>query len=435
MKPKYFRLISALSLVLALPSSAGVIYSNLKDISIPATFAGVYLDIQTGNWNTNANAPIFGWDLNPFFGGSVLWNSPTFQPVRIGTNATDAVVNLEEGTMVSSSSVFSTFTQGPGGQNPGGPGYGMSESHLGNGVGQFVSGSEGYIGFRTSDDHYGWMRVVLTNNTGGALIKEWAYENSGAAIGVGNIKNNGSSVTLDSLAGAFTVSSPIIDAGGETNLVKSASGLATLTGTNNYSGTTTVSGGALLVNGTNLGTGLVSVEAAATLGGTGSVAGGLNVTGVLAPGDELESFSSGALTMNSGSTFVYQAANNSTSGADLMVVNGSLSLNNVSLDLIGAGLGLNVWDLGNKLTLISYEGAGLTGGFAGYEDDTVYTFGANQWLFNYNDVIAGGNFASEAIGEHFITLTAVPEPGAALLGSLGLLALLSHRRRGMDRAA
>jgi autotransporter-associated beta strand protein len=435
MKPKHFHFISALSLVLALPSAADVIYSNLKDIAIPATFAGVYLDIQTGNLNTNVNAPIFGWDINPFFGGSVLWNSPTFQPVRSGTNATDAVVNLEEGTMVSSSSVFSTFTQGPGGQNPGGPGYGSSESHLGNGVGQFVSGNEGYIGFRTSEDHFGWMRVVLTNNTGGALIKEWAYENSGAAIGVGNIKNNGSSVMLDSLAGAFTVSSPIIDAGGETNLVKSASGLATLTGTNNYSGTTTVSGGTLLVNGTNLGIGLVSVEAAATLGGTGSVAGGLNVTGVLAPGDALESFSSGALTMNSGSTFVYQAANNSTNGADLMVVNGSLSLNNVSLDLIGAGLGLNVWDLGNKLTLISYEGAGLTGGFAGYEDDTVYTFGANHWLFNYNDAIAGGNFASEAIGDNFITLTAVPEPGAALLGSLGLLALLSHRRRGADRAA
>ncbi len=429
MKPKYFRLISALSLVLALHSSAGVIYSNLKDIAIPATFAGVYLDIQTGNWNTNANAPIFGWDLNPFFGGSVLWNSPTFQPVRIGTNATDAVVNLEEGTMVSNSSVFSTFTQGPGGQNPGGPGYGMSESHLGNGVGQFVSGSEGYIGFRTSDDHYGWMRVILTNNTGGALIKEWAYENSGADIGVANIKSSGSSVTLNSVAGSFIVSSSISDGSGATNLVKSSSGMVTLTGTNNFSGTTTVSEGTLLVNGTNTSTGLVTVEASGTLSGSGSVAGGLNVSGVLAPGDSLESFSSGALTMNSGSIFVYEATNSSGTGADLMVVNGGLSLTDVSLDLIGAELGLSTWELGDKLTLISYEGLAVTSGFTGFDDDTVYNFGPNQWLFNYNDHLAGGNFNLNATGDQFITLTVVPEPGSALLGGLGLLALLCHRRK------
>jgi autotransporter-associated beta strand protein len=428
MKPKHFK-ISAISLVLSLPAAGDVIFSNLKDISIPANFAGVYLDIQTGNWNTDVNAPQAGWDINPFFGGSALWNSPTFQPVRSGTNATDAVVNLGEGSIVGIGSVFSTFTQGPGGANPGGPGFGSSEAHLGNGVGQFVSGSEGYIGFRTSANHYGWMRVVLTNNTGGALIKEWAYENSGADIGVANIKSSGSSVTLNSVAGPFTVSSSISDGSGATNLVKTSSGIVTLTGNNDFSGTTTVSGGTLLVNGTNTSTGLVTVEAAGTLSGSGSFAGGLNVTGVLAPGDSLESFSSGALTMNSGSTFVYEASNSSGTGADLMVVNGDLSLTDVSLDLIGAQLGLNTWDLGDKLTLISYEGLAVTGGFTDFDDDTVYNFGSNQWLFNYNDNLAGGNFTSEATGDHFITLTVVPEPSAALLGGLGLLALLCHRRR------
>ena len=97
MKPKTFQ-ISAISLVLALPAAADVIYSNLKDISIPANFAGVYLDLQTGNWNTDDNAPQTGWDINPFFGGASLWNSPTFQPVRSGTNATDAVLNFTTNT-------------------------------------------------------------------------------------------------------------------------------------------------------------------------------------------------------------------------------------------------------------------------------------------------------------------------------------------------
>lgn len=428
MKPQQFTLSSAATLALALPAGADVIYSNLKDISIPANFAGVYLDVDTGNWNTNALAPQTGWDINPFFGGSVLWNSPGFQPVRSGNGEMDAVLNLATGTMVDGTRDFSTFVQGPGGEDPGGPGYGGSETHLGNGAGQFVSGTEGYFGFRMTGGNYGWMRVVLTNNTGGALIKEWAYDNSGAAIGVGSVINNGSTVTMNSSTGPFTIASAITDSGGATNLVKTASGTVTLTGTNNFSGTTTVSNGTLLVNGSNTGSGSVTVDAAATLGGTGSIAGALNVTGVLTPGGSVDTFSSGPLTMNAGSTFVFEATGNGASGADLMTVNGALSLTDVSLDLIGADLGLNIWNLGDKITLISYTGTGLTAGFTGYDDNTTYTFGGNQWLFDYNDAMAGGNFNSQATGTSFVTLTAVPEPSAAFLGGLGMMMLLRRRR-------
>jgi autotransporter-associated beta strand protein len=344
----------------------------------------------------------------------------------------DAVLNLATGTMVDGSSNFSTFVQGPGGEDPGGPGYGGSETHLGNGAGQFVSGTEGYFGFRMTGGNYGWMRVVLTNNTGGALIKEWAYATGGAAIGVGNIINSGSTVTLNSSTGPFTVSSAITDAGAiptTTNLAKTASGTVTLTGTNNFSGTTTVSNGTLLVNGSHTGGGTVTVDAAATLGGTGSIAGALNVTGVLTPGGSVDTFSSGALTMNAGSTFVFEATGNGAGGADLMTVNGALSLTDVSLDLLGADLGLNIWTLGDKLTLISYTGTGITAGFTGYDDDTTHTFGGNEWLFDYNDAMAGGNFNSQATGTSFVTLTAVPEPSAALLGGLGMMLLLRRRRR------
>lgn len=427
MKPILISSTSAVTLVLALPAAADVIYSNLKDISIPANFDGVYLDVETGNWNNDIDAPQTGWDINPFFGGSVLWNSPGFQPVRSGTGATDAVLNLATGTMVDGSSVFSTFVQGPGGENPGGPGYGSSETHLGGGAGQFVAGSEGYFGFRLNGN-YGWMRVVLTDNTGGALIKEWAYDNSGAAIGVANVRHSGSTVTLDSSTGPFTVASAITDSGGATNLVKAESGTVNLTGTNTFTGTTTVAEGTLLVNGSNTGSGTVTVDSGASLGGIGSIAGSVNVTGVLAPGASVGTFSSGALTMDSGSTFAYEATGNGASGADLMIVNGALSLTDVSLDLSAADLGLNIWDVGDKVTLISYTGTGITGGFTGFDDDTVYTFGSNQWLFNYDDAFAGDNFNPEATGSSFVTLTVVPEPGVALLGGLGALLLMRRRR-------
>jgi hypothetical protein len=139
--------------------------------------------------------------------------------------------------------------------------------------------------------------------------------------------------------------------------------------------------------------------------------------------------------MNAGSSFHYEAVNNGSGGADLMVVNGTLYLTDVALDLDRANLGLNTWQEGDKLTLISYTGSEITSGFNGFGDDTIYTggiFGSNQWLFNYNDTAKGSNFASDApapgAGISYVTLTVVPEPRAALLGGLGLLALLRRRR-------
>ena len=115
-----------------------------------------------------------------------------------------------------------------------------------------------------------------------------------------------------------------------------------------------------------------------------------------------------------------------------MVVNGTLSLTGVTLDLSGASLGLGTWLAGDKLTLISYTGTAITSGFAGYTDDTTYTggiFGTNQWMFNYDDATAGANYNGEASGSSFVTFTVVPEPAVAMLiGGLGIVALLRRRR-------
>lgn len=148
----------------------------------------------------------------------------------------------------------------------------------------------------------------------------------------------------------------------------------------------------------------------------------------LSPGASIESLATGALTMNNGSTFVFEAANNSATGADLLVANGALALTNVTLDLSGAALQLGLWTMGDKVTLVSYTGTPVTSGFAGFADDSYHLFGSKLWLLNYDDIAPGTNFASEATGTSFVTMTVVPEPGAALLGGLGLLALMRRRR-------
>jgi len=169
-------LATALLFTAALNAPAAVIYSGLQNIAIPTDFDGVYLDIDTGAFSTSL---ITGWDINPFLGGFAIGNSADFQPARLGLNNDDPIVRLQYGALVDSSLFYST---GEGGS-------GDPVSHLGFASNQFEPGVEGYLGFKFSTNaptaagpYYGWMRVVLTNNTPGGLIKDWAYDDTGAPI-------------------------------------------------------------------------------------------------------------------------------------------------------------------------------------------------------------------------------------------------------------
>jgi hypothetical protein len=78
------------------------------------------------------------------------------------------------------------------------------------------------------------------------------------------------------------------------------------------------------------------------------------------------------------------------------------------------------------ITLISYEYNGsteVTSGFNTYVDGGNYTFGSNQWVFDYNSLTSGNNFGTEAIAggqDRFVTMTVIPEPNvAALIGGFG----------------
>jgi len=417
-------------------ASAELIYSNVRDIAIPANFAGVYLDVETGNWNTNMNSPQSGWDINPFFGGSAIWNSPNFQPVRSGTGAMDAVVNLAEGSLVTSTSTYSTFVQGAGGENPGGAGYGVSDSHVGSGVGQFQAGQEGYLGFRLNGSSYGWMRVVFNGNTGGALIKDWAYDTSGASIAVGNVKLNGSDMALDSGNNNVTLGSAISDSNGSTNVVKSGNGTTNLNGVNTYTGTTTVEAGRLNVNGSIHASSQVVVEAGATLGGDGVINGNVTLDGTLRVGQggstdrRLEI--GGVLSTGSGSSMVFRISDESS--YDQLVV-GSVDLSNTNLVIeelsdtswstLEYGDGANF--LTNGATYYKLIEGTTMGMFANVTDTmsaaelAYYGLSGTQYTVMLNDqkfwVAQGSTY-----------LVAIPEPSLGLLGSLGALLLLRRRR-------
>ena len=309
-----------------------------------------------------------------------------------------------------------------------------------------MAGTEGYLGFKLNNANYGWMRVVFTNDTGGAVIKDWAYDNSGAAIVTGNVLqsavvNHAQTVTLTSASGSFTLGSQISDTGGNINHVeKTGAGTAILTGVNSYTGATTISNGTLLVNGSLVGGGTVTVASQASLGGTGSIAGPVIVNGHLSPGASIASLSSGTLTFNDGSTFAYEMDSGAavTVAGDLQQVFGNLTLSGtVSLDLTDMADAPSAFAANTTLSLINYTGT-WNGGFFTYgtnelANGEVFTAGLNTWRINYDAVSGGLNFATEYTGGHFVTLTAVPEPGSWI--ALGCLVgsgvcLRSRRRSG-----
>ena len=238
-----------LALAFASASRADTIYSNLRDIAIPADFNGVYLDVDAGTTFTGTlpGAPS-GWDINPFFGGAGIANSPAFQPVRTGTANLDAIVKLQEGELMISTLNYSSGFGGSGDEN----------KHIGTAPAQFQADQEGYLGFKFTKNGsaatlYGWMRLVL-NNAGpaGAVIKDWAYDDSGAFINIGRIQQSApisgrQQVTLSPGSGeVFSLGTSITDTGGNINsLLKTGLGITTLPVANSYTGRTSITGGTL----------------------------------------------------------------------------------------------------------------------------------------------------------------------------------------------
>lgn len=131
---------------------------------------------------------------------------------------------------------------------------------------------------------------------------------------------------------------------GTTSIKKVGTGLWRLTGANVYSGTTSIDGGTLVVNGNNSGTGAVTVSSGATLKGKGSVSGKVTAKSgsVICPGDTLVNGNrltlKGGLVLNSGSTLVIPFAYNNAGELILnsVAVSGTITVSsgaNLELDL------------------------------------------------------------------------------------------------------
>lgn len=286
--------------------------------------------------------------------------------------------------------------------------------------------------------------VNLANNVtiGGNIALGTESGISGNASGLeisGNVDLGGGTREL-TVRRTLTVSGDISNGGLTLNGVGSGdspdpSRTMLLNGTNTYSGATTITSGTLELgaggsidntSGVSLGTnGTFDVSAKAggysvsNLTGSGTVVGSITVSSELAIGNSPGTTEFENLTLGGSSVFTYELTGGG-SAADLGNVSGTITIApGATLDLVQLG----TYTVGDKFTLFGYDG--LTGTFAGLADGASFTDAGGDWEIDYFDTSAGINGGT---GSSFVTVTAVPEPTMALLGSLGLLTLLRRRR-------
>jgi autotransporter-associated beta strand protein len=218
---------------------------------------------------------------------------------------------------------------------------------------------------------------------------------------------------------------------GTVNVIKDGAFTQTLSGTHDYTGTTNVNQGTLLINGNISTSTLTAVASGATLGGSGTV-GKTVVNGTLAVGN-----SPGTMTFTdtlglAGTTLTeidgtsgagvaggHDFVNLTGAGAaGVLTYGGTMTLDIGVLFVVGT-YSWNLFDMASEagtfatITLADqYSGSLLDADLDGVWD---LTSGSDTWQFTESTGVLG--------------LTVVPEPNvAALFGGLGLLALL-HRRR------
>lgn len=416
MKPRSPFLLTLASAILCSHASADVIYSNLLNTPIPLDFDGVTVSIGNG-------------EINPFFGGVAVANDADLQPYRLGTDGLDTIRNFSHGSFIDISTT--SLATGPGG----------SQDHLGS---TFTAGQEGYIGFKLDNNKYGWARVVFTNNTGGALIKDWSYDNSGSGITVGGIRQVAQNIEISS---NFTLSSSLIDSGGVTNLIASNAGTTTLSANHTYSGSTTINtGSTLLINGSNTTSG---VTVSGTLGGSGTLTNAtLTGTGTIDAGT---SANPGILTAESINptagldfNFTFSLANAepdwgsaSISHNDVVHLTGEIPFTSAMDETSIVNIYLNVATLD--------AGDTFTGGF--YADEPAafltqvsgatyqyhlfngsgYDLYTGPLTFDIDTIALNADFGNGVIGGFSTQFTAIPEPSSSLL-ILASLVILRRRR-------
>ena len=174
---------TAVTASLAASANAAVVSSGPVSIAAPATSAGVYLNVVTGQFGS-APAAVTGWDVNVWsssnlsFGAGFGGNQAETSYVRLAATATSPntnIANLASGVLVGA---FGSMWFGTGNASATAPaGFAFN-----------LNSSNNWVGFRfvneaTGSFHFGYMRLNIGASLTSRTIIEYGYESvAGAPI-------------------------------------------------------------------------------------------------------------------------------------------------------------------------------------------------------------------------------------------------------------
>ncbi len=350
---------------------------------------------MTALWSSPASAADYTW-----LGGTGLWNT---------SNWTDGVNTVTGPTSSAHTAIINSGTVKLSGHDifgNGGAATATTAIQVNNGatldtngttnpiVGLALNGGNLLINGGHSST-WGGVRLSGTLTVGGSAASTISSTGdlTRAWIGVGNNTTKNLTLSVADATGDanadLTIHSQMIEGNWGSSpqgVIKTGGGTLVLANANNtYTGNTLVSAGTLLVTG-------ALANSSVTVGSNGTVGGGGTIGGTL-------SFDSGAkFAFNPGQT---------------------LTVNGASVTFGNFGVA-NLFGLDNSVNVGTYT---LIDGTATINWANVSNVGS---AYAYD--LGAGKSAYFKTGSMQLVIEAIPEPSAALLGGLGLLALLRRRR-------
>jgi autotransporter-associated beta strand protein len=280
---------------------------------------------------------------------------------------------------------------GPGGLTKSGAGIVSIASACTYGGPTHVVG--GTLRVRTNNNRYP-TSTALTVDAGATFDVDNLSQTVGSLAGAGTVDTGSGTFISGGDNSSTTFSGQILETGAVGGkMTKQGTGTLTLTGSNLYTGLTTISAGTLLVNntsGSGTGTGAVTIAAAGTLSGTGTVAGAITNNGTIAPGASVGTLTASSNVTNGANS--HWAIELDGTSSDQLVVGGNINLSAEDfLDVTGTGSG-------SSWVVATYAGT-LTGTFdtvtAGYTVD-YGTGSASQITLNAVGAGLPGDFNNDS---------------------------------------
>ena len=195
---KHFGAAAAAAVVVG-SANAAIVYSGVLNFACAIDIDGTYINVETAQLTNGPGSGVPGWDVNPYRSGTgsgMNFFSPTGGGMVSATAGTGSAINLTAGTLIGSTSNYSSST---------------AAVVFGSAAGNWQYGAENLVGFRfvgaDGQTRYGWMRFLMgsqpaSGNLVTRTVVDFAYESvAGASIGAGEFVPAPGAIALLGLAG------------------------------------------------------------------------------------------------------------------------------------------------------------------------------------------------------------------------------------------